>query len=116
MSLSILLLIFFHATYDFNDKNPGSAVLITIPDGATGVKIGELLESNGVIKSQKFFVDFYLSNQSARAIAPGVHEVDRHISTKLAVIQLLDQKRISSSITVKEGSTFSDVQIGRAHV
>lgn len=109
VSISILLLIFFHATYDFNDKNPGSEVLITVPDGATGVKIGELLESSGVIKSQKFFVDFYISNQNARAIAPGIHRVESHISTKLAVMQLLDQKRIASSITVKEGSTFSDV-------
>ena len=107
--ISLVALAFFHQTYDFRNDNPGQEILISIPDGATGVEIGKNLETNGVIKSSKYFVDFYLSNERARGIAPGVHKVNTHISTRLAVSQLLDQKRISNSITVKEGSTLSDV-------
>jgi UPF0755 protein len=50
-----------------------------------------------------------LSSASARAVAPGVHKVQSHISTKLAVAQLLDQKRISAAVKIKEGTTLSDV-------
>jgi UPF0755 protein len=107
--ISISALALFHQTYDFNDKNPGSEIVISIPDGATGVSIGKLLEDNSVIKSSKYFVDFYLVNQSAKSISPGIHRIQQHISTKFAVSQLLDQKRIESAITVKEGSTLSDV-------
>ena len=107
--VSILAVIFFHQTYDFNNKKPGPEISISIPDGATGTQIGEILMSNGVIKSKKFFVDFYITNQSARGIAPGVHKIQTHISTKLAVAQLLDQKRIVSALKIVEGTTFSDV-------
>ena len=109
MVASLLVLFFFHQTYDFNDKKPGPDIAVTIPDGATGTAIGELLESNRIIKNKKFFVDFYLKNENAKGIAPGVHVIQSHISTKLAVSQLLDQKRIKNSITVREGSTVSDV-------
>ena len=109
MVASLLVLFFFHQTYDFNDKKPGPDIAVTIPDGATGTAIGELLESNRIIKNKKFFVDFYLKNENAKGIAPGVHVIQSHISTKLAVSQLLDQKRIKNSITVREGSTLSDV-------
>ena len=109
MAASLFVLFFFHQTYDFNDKKPGPEIAVTIPDGATGTAIGELLESIGIIKDKKFFVDFYLKNDSAKGIAPGVHEIQSHISTKLAVSQLLDQKRIKNSIIVREGSTLSDV-------
>lgn len=109
MAISILALAIFHQTYDFNDKNPGTEVEIVIPDGATGVQVANLLFDAGVIKSSKFYVDFYLSSASARAVAPGVHRVQSHISTKLAVAQLLDQKRISAAVKIKEGTTLSDV-------
>lgn len=109
LSISLVVLTFFHQTYDFKNGTPGKEILISIPDGATGVEIGKKLESNGVIKSSNFFINFYLSNMKARGIAPGVHRVETHISTSLAVTQLLDQNRISNSITVKEGSTLSDV-------
>ncbi len=109
MTISILVLAFFHQTYDYNDKNPGREVEIVIPDGATGVEISKLLLDSGVIKSSKFYVDFYISSPRARAVAPGVHKIQSHISTRLAVEQLLDQKRISAAINVKEGTTFSDV-------
>ena len=109
MAISILALAIFHQTYDFNDKKPGTEVEIVIPDGATGVQVANLLFDAGVIKSSKFYVDFYLSSASARAVAPGVHRVQSHISTKLAVAQLLDQKRISAAVKIKEGTTLSDV-------
>ena len=109
MAISILALTIFHQTYDFNDKNPGTEVEIVIPDGATGVQVANLLFDAGVIKSSKFYVDFYLSSASARAVAPGVHRIQTHISTNLAVAQLLDQKRISAAVKIKEGTTLSDV-------
>ena len=56
------MLALFHQTYDFKNNSPGKEILISIPDGATGLEIGKNLESNGVIKSFKYFVDFYLSN------------------------------------------------------
>lgn len=108
-TISVISLIFFHQTYDFNDKKPGKEISVTIPDGATGTAIADLLAKNGVIKNSKFFVDFYINNPSAKGIAPGIHRIQTHISTKRAVSQLLDQKRITSSLKIIEGSTLTDV-------
>jgi len=107
--ISILALALFHHTLDFNDKKPGPEVVITIEDGATGTKIASQLEESGVIKSKKFFVDYFVANKSAQGIAPGVHRIQSHISVRTAVSQFLDQMRITNSLKVLEGSTVSDV-------
>ena len=109
MGLSLIVLAIFHQTYDYNNKKPGTEVAIVIPDGATGSEIASILEKQKVIKSKKYFVEYYLKNRHAIGIAPGIHSIQTHISTKLAVVQLLDQKRIRNSVEVREGSTFSDV-------
>lgn len=109
VGIALIILGIFHQTYDFSDKNPGPEVQIIIPNGASGSSIGDLLFTNNVIKSKKFFVEYYINNKAARGISPGVHKIQSKISTKLAVQQLLDQKRVISAINVREGSTYSDV-------
>jgi UPF0755 protein len=108
--ISFLALFFFHQTLDYNDKSPGTEITIAIPNGATGSQMAQILANSKVVKSQKYFIQYYVTNPESRGIAPGLHRVQQHISTKLAVSQLLDQKRIQNSVEVKEGSTLSDVK------
>jgi len=109
IALSLIVLAIFHEVSDFANGTSGPQVQVSIPNGASGVSIGDILQAEKVIKSSKYFVDFYKNNRDAQAIAPGIHKVQTHLSTKMAVTELLDQNRISNAITVKEGSTFSDV-------
>ena len=49
------------------------------------------------------------SDPKARAIAPGIHLINSHVTTKVAIAQLSDPKSISNLVIVKDGSTLTDV-------
>jgi UPF0755 protein len=95
--------------HDFNDSKPGPIAQISIPDGATGTQIANILADAGVIKESQKFISEVLKNPKAGGISPGVHNISTHISSKLAIEQLLDQKKIKNVLKVIEGETLSDV-------
>jgi UPF0755 protein len=95
--------------HDFTDAKPGPTIEVNIPDGATGTQIAQILAAGGVIKQAPRFISEVLKNSKAGGISPGVHRIQTHISSKLAIVQLLDQKRIVNVLKVIEGETLSDV-------
>jgi UPF0755 protein len=88
-----------------NEKN----VSISIPTGATGAEIAEILKAAGVVASAESFFRAAVANPKAASIAPGTHALSLEISGKTALEQLLDPKRIVNLIKISEGAWKSEV-------
>ncbi len=108
------ILILNRTPSDFPDNTPGALVNITVTQGESGTKIAIALAAAGVIKSEKKFVSTLLANPAGIGIAPGVHNINSHLTSRVALHQLLDAKRIRNLIIVKDGSTSSQV-LGLLH-
>ena len=85
------------------------SVPISIPTGATGAEIAELLKTAGVVASAESFFRAAVANPKAGSIAPGTHSLSLKISGKTALEQLLDPKRITDLIKITEGAWNSEV-------
>ena len=88
-----------------NEEN----VSISIPTGATGTEIAQLLKAAGVVASAESFFRAAVANPRAAAIAPGTHALSLEISGKTALEQLLDPKRIVNLIKIPEGAWNSEI-------
>jgi len=84
-------------------------VSISIPAGATGTEIAQILQVAGVVASSESFFRAAVANPKAATIAPGTHSVSLKISGKTALEQLLDPKRITDLIKIVEGAWNSEV-------
>jgi UPF0755 protein len=84
-------------------------VSISIPTGATGAEIAALLQEAGVVASAESFFRAAVANPKAASIAPGTHSLSLKISSKTALDQLLDPKRITDLIKIAEGAWNSEV-------
>jgi UPF0755 protein len=84
-------------------------VSISIPTGATGAQIAELLQSAGVVASAESFFRAAVANPKAAIIAPGTHLLSSKISGRTALEQLLDPKRIVDLVKINEGAWNSEV-------
>jgi UPF0755 protein len=84
-------------------------VSISIPTGATGAEIAQLLKIAGVVASAESFFRAAVANPKAASIAPGTHSLSLKISGKTALEQLLDPKRITDLIKITEGAWNSEV-------
>ena len=84
-------------------------VSISIPTGATGAEIAQLLKIAGVVASAESFFRAAVANPKASSIAPGTHSLSLKISGKTALEQLLDPKRITDLIKIAEGAWNSEV-------
>ena len=85
------------------------SVSISIPTGATGAEIAQLLKIAGVVASAESFFRAAVANPKASSIAPGTHSLSLKISGKTALEQLLDPKRITDLIKITEGAWNSEV-------
>ena len=85
------------------------SVSISIPTGATGAEIAQLLKIAGVVASAESFFRAAVANPKASSIAPGTHSLSLKISGKSALEQLLDPKRITDLIKITEGAWNSEV-------
>jgi UPF0755 protein len=85
------------------------SVSISIPTGATGAEIAQLLKAAGVVASAESFFRAAVANPKASSIAPGTHSLSLKISGKTALEQLLDPKRITNLIKITEGAWNSEV-------
>ncbi len=84
-------------------------VSISIPAGATGTEIAQILQVAGVVASSESFFRAAVANPKAATIAPGTHSLSLEISGKTALEQLLDPKRITDLIKIVEGAWNSEV-------
>ena len=85
------------------------SVSISIPSGATGAEIAQLLKAAGVVASAESFFRAAVANRKAASIAPGTHSLSLKISGKTALEQLLDPKRITNLIKITEGAWNSEI-------
>ncbi len=96
--------------HEFPTNQPGPSVVVTVTDGEYGLDIAKDLEAKGVIKEAATFVALAnIPANGAQAISPGNHKIQRHISSRQALEQLLDRTLFTHMINVIEGSTKSDV-------
>ena len=97
------------APADYSVDIAGKDVLVEVPSGATGAEIAQLLFSNGVVKSSAAFFQVAVMDKRSTQIAPGSHRVQQKIPAKLALQQLLDNKRIPNLLKVTEGEWTDEI-------
>jgi UPF0755 protein len=84
-------------------------VEIPISQGSSGSTIAQLLFTSGVIQSSQSFFKLAVIDDRASRIAPGIHLLNKEISAKQALLQLLDPKRIPNLVRVFEGAWNSEI-------
>ncbi|SPT54060.1 putative aminodeoxychorismate lyase [Actinomyces bovis] len=91
---------------------PGETqVIITIPEGSTGMQIGEILQKNDVVASVKGFVEAFDANAHSGSIQPGTYTLKTKMSAAQAVAGLLDPASKSDhTLTIPEGFTKAQVR------
>jgi UPF0755 protein len=94
---------------DYSGGGEGK-VVVTVPRGADGQKIANLLSAKEVVKSSQAFYDVALSDDRSADIRPGAYELHRHMSAQAALDALLDSRnRVERRVTVIEGSRVSTI-------
>lgn len=89
---------------------PGPSVVITIPTGATGSDIADILAEKDVVASPEAFIKAFEANPRSASIQPGAYKLDTKISGTEAVAALLDPaSRAEYKITIPEGTTAQGV-------
>jgi len=94
---------------DYAPGHPGVEVIIDVPTGATGSEIAKILFSKGVVKSSGAFFARAVADPRSAKIAPGSHRMNTRISSKEALDQLLDTKRIANLIRITEGAWTDEI-------
>jgi len=89
--------------------NPGSEVMMSVPEGTSLLRLGTLLEEEGVITSA-FAFRLYTRVRSIGTISSGMYALQAHSDID-DVIDVLRQGpiRISSAITLPEGTVLSQM-------
>lgn len=94
---------------DYRSTYSDQKVQVFIEPGDTGYTISIKLQESEIIKAAKVFYKIALNDRRAKSIAPGVHELDREISSQSALEQLLDSKRILGVFGFSEGLRKSEI-------
>jgi UPF0755 protein len=94
---------------DYPTGNPGSEIIVDIPEGATGSAIAKILYAKLVVRSYGAFFSLAVIDPRSAQIAPGAHRLNEHISAKEALRQLLDSNRIFNLIRIPEGAWTDEI-------
>lgn len=82
----------------------GAEVEVTVPEGATGAEIGQILLDAGVVATVSAFTDAYTANSAATSIQAGSYQLLSEMRAADAVAGLLDPaRRVDTQITIPEG-------------
>ena len=112
---------------DYKGNGEGE-VTVTIPEGASGLDIGDILQEKGVVASGKAFTNAVKNNPKGNTIQPGTYKLKNKMSANAALQALLDpETKGDHTLTVSAGHTkqivkdrlkqvgnFSDEQIDAA--
>jgi UPF0755 protein len=97
-------------SHEFPSNKPGVDVVVQVAQGEYGSSIAKKLQDLGVIREASTFTALAnRPNSGAQGISPGSHKIQSHITSVMALEQLLDRKRFTDLVNVIEGSTVSDV-------
>ncbi|MFG3114826.1 endolytic transglycosylase MltG [Streptomyces sp. NPDC048197] len=91
----------FGSAPDYEGEGSGS-VQVDIPDGSTGLEMGQILAKKGVIKSAGAFTEASDENQKARSLQPGTYSLRKQMSAASAIQLMLDPKS-RNGLTIREG-------------
>ena len=94
---------------DFNCGSGTSEVKISIPNGASGRDVAQLLFDAKVTASVESYFRVAVADKRAQRVAPGAHKVQQHLCAKDALDQLLDKNRLGDLISIVEGAWVSEV-------
>ena len=90
---------------DYTGDGKGE-VTVTIPEGASGLDIGDILKDKGVVASGKAFVNAVKNNPKGSNIQPGTYKLKKEMSASAALQALLDPETKSDhTLTVSAGNT-----------
>lgn len=92
-------------------SGPGSGeVVITVPEGATGRDIAQILVDAEVVKTTDAFVNAFNEDPQASKIQAGTYKLMKHMKASEALSALLDSHNlIGSGIEVQPGMTVKQV-------
>lgn len=95
------------------DDYPGpgtTQVDVTIPQGATGTAMGEILAEADVVKTAGAFREAFSANPQAPSIQPGTYRLFLQMRAADAVAALLNpQFRVQTQVTIQEGKRLSQI-------
>ena len=95
---------------DYKGEGEGE-VTVTIPEGASGADIGDILQSKGVVASGKAFTNAAKNNPKGSTIQPGTYKLKKKMSASSALQALLDpESKGDHTLTVIAGSTKQSVK------
>lgn len=86
-----------------------ATVDIEVSRGDSGLSIAKQLADKGITASVTIFYELAIGDARSAQIAPGIHKLNPKISAKQALEQLLDAKRISGLIAIREGQWRSEI-------
>ena len=90
---------------DYKGEGEGE-VTVTIPEGASGADIGDILQSKGVVASGKAFTNAAKNNPKGNTIQPGTYKLKKKMSANAALQALLDpETKGDHTLTVSAGNT-----------
>ena len=88
---------------DYKGEGEGE-VTVTIPEGASGVDIGDILQSKGVVASGKAFTNAVKNNPKGNTIQPGTYKLKKKMSANAALQALLDpESKGDHTLTIPAG-------------
>ena len=90
---------------DYKGEGEGE-VTVTIPEGASGADIGDILQSKGVVASGKAFTNAAKNNPKGNTIQPGTYKLKKKMSASSALQALLDpESKGDHTLTIPAGVT-----------
>ncbi|WAX81053.1 endolytic transglycosylase MltG [Streptomyces sp. KMM 9044] len=92
----------FASAPDFAGEGNGEQVTVTIPKGAGGYAIGQVLKKEGVVKSVDAFVAAQAGNPQGATIQDGVYTLEREMSAASAVEMMLSPES-RDNLIIAEG-------------
>jgi UPF0755 protein len=99
----------FGAPADYTGAGTGS-VQVTIPQGASASRIGEILVDGDVVASVGAFTDAAAAEPQSRSISPGTYAMAQQMSGAAAVQRLLDPAaKVVAKVVVREGATVVEI-------
>ena len=88
---------------DYKGEGEGE-VTVTIPEGASGADIGDILQSKGVVASGKAFTNAAKNNPKGNTIQPGTYKLKKKMSASSALQALLDpESKGDHTLTIPAG-------------
>lgn len=87
---------------DYSGEGTAESISVTIPKGAGGYQIGQVLKDAGVVKSVDAFVEAQNANPEGKKLQAGAYLLKKEMSAESAVALMLDPKS-KAGLTVREG-------------